>query len=78
MFSTKLRFSGAAGYQLAGLFSGAIAPIVSIAPVAKFHTPYAVPIYVPAMLILTLIAIKVSPETSQLDLREDHEPVPTG
>ncbi|MDT7624888.1 MAG: hypothetical protein QOF99_5789, partial [Pseudonocardiales bacterium] len=31
LFSTKLRFSGAAGYQLAGVLSGGIAPIVSIA-----------------------------------------------
>ncbi|MBV9313377.1 MAG: MHS family MFS transporter [Pseudonocardia sp.] len=41
LFSTKLRFSGAAGYQLAGLLSGAIAPIVAIGLVAKFDTPYA-------------------------------------
>jgi MFS family permease len=46
LFTTKLRFSGTAGCQLAGLFSGAIAPIVYIALVEKFHTPYAVSIYV--------------------------------
>src|SRR5882757_1886892 len=76
LFSTKLRFSGAAGYQLAGLFSGAIAPIVSIALVSKFHTPFAVSIYVLAMLVLTLIALKASPETARLDLRYDTPDVP--
>lgn len=65
LFATNLRFSGAAGYQLAGLLSGAIAPIVAITLVAKFHTPYAVSCYVLSMLALTLIAIKASPETAR-------------
>jgi metabolite-proton symporter len=68
LFTTKLRFSGAAGYQLAGLFSGAIAPIVAIALVERFHTPYAVSVYVLAMLVLTLLALKASPETARTDL----------
>jgi metabolite-proton symporter len=72
LFSTKLRYSGTAGYQLAGLLSGAIAPIVAIALVKQWHTPYAVSIYVLAMIVLTLLAILASPETSRGDLRENH------
>jgi len=71
LFSTKLRFSGAAGYQLAGVLSGGIAPIVSIALVAHFGTAYAVSVYVLAMLTLTLIALKYAPETAHRDLTED-------
>ncbi|MDT7749186.1 MAG: hypothetical protein QOD96_2848, partial [Pseudonocardiales bacterium] len=52
------------------------APIVSIALVSKFHTPFAVSIYVLAMLVLTLIALKASPETARLDLRYDTPDVP--
>ena len=74
LFSTKLRFSGAAGYQLAGLFSGAVAPIAAITLVAWFHSAYAVSIYVLAMLALTLIAVKVSPGTAHTDLPD--EPIP--
>jgi len=68
--------ASAAGYQLAGLFSGAIAPIVSIALVAKFHTPYAVSIYVLAMLALTMIALRAAPETARRDLHEDTPDTP--
>ncbi|WP_028934948.1 MFS transporter [Pseudonocardia spinosispora] len=71
LFATKLRFSGAAGYQLAGVISGGIAPIVSIALVAQFGTVYAVSVYVVAMLALTLIALKAAPETAHADLADD-------
>jgi metabolite-proton symporter len=72
LFSTKLRFSGAAGYQLAGVLSGGIAPIVSIALVARFGTAYAVSCYVLAMLALTLIALRYAPETAHRDLTNEH------
>ncbi|HEY0817023.1 MAG TPA: MFS transporter [Pseudonocardia sp.] len=77
MFSTKLRYSGASmGYQVAGIFGGGIAPIVSIALVKAFHTTVAVSIYVLAMLIITLIAVKIAPETAHLDLRDDRPDTP--
>jgi metabolite-proton symporter len=73
LFSTKLRYSGASmGYQIAGIFGGAIAPIVSIALVQAFGTAYAVSFYVLAMVIITLIALKFAPETARVDLRDDH------
>jgi len=77
LFSTKLRFSGAAGYQLAGVLSGGIAPIVSIALVAKFGSAYAVSVYVLTMIVLTLIALKAAPETARRDLTEEHPDVPS-
>jgi hypothetical protein len=73
MFSTKLRYSGASmGYQIAGIVGGGIAPIVSIALVRVFHTAFAVSIYVLAMMILTLIALKFAPETSRNDLNDEN------
>jgi metabolite-proton symporter len=73
LFSTKLRYSGASmGYQIAGIFGGAIAPIVSIALVSAFGSAYAVSFYVLAMLIITLIALKFAPETARVDLHDDH------
>ncbi|GAA5156186.1 MFS transporter [Pseudonocardia eucalypti] len=72
LFSTRLRYSGASmGYQLAGILGGAIAPIVSIALVREFHTAYAVSVYVLAMLLLTLVALKLAPETSRSDLVDE-------
>jgi metabolite-proton symporter len=70
LFSTELRYSGASmGYQLAGVLGGGIAPIVAIALVRSTGTPYAVSVYVLAMMLLTLIALAVAPETSERSLR---------
>ena len=76
LFSTKLRYSGSAAYQLAGVVSGAIAPIVAIALYQSFGTAYAVSGYVLAMLLITLLAIVCAPETAHADLREEHPDTP--
>jgi MFS family permease len=71
LFSTELRYSGASmGYQLAGVLGGGIAPIVAIALVDRFDTAYAVSVYVLAMVVLTLVALAVAPETSDRSLRQ--------
>lgn len=73
MFSTELRYSGASmGYQIAGILGGAIAPIVSIALVSAFGSAFAVSVYLAAMMVLTLVALRIAPETARADL---HEPV---
>jgi metabolite-proton symporter len=72
LFSTKLRYSGASmGYQIAGVLGGGIAPLVSIALVSATGTPFAVSFYVLAMVVLTLIALAVAPETARIDLRDE-------
>jgi len=69
MFSTELRYSGASmGYQFAGILGGAIAPIVAIALAGTFGSAYAVSVYLAAMMVLTLIALKLAPETAWTDL----------
>ncbi|MCW2702627.1 MAG: transporter [Blastococcus sp.] len=71
LFSTELRYSGASmGYQLAGVLGGGIAPIVAISLVDAFGTAYAVSVYVLAMVVLTLVALAVAPETSERSLRQ--------
>ena len=72
LFSTKLRYSGASmGYQIAGVLGGGIAPLVSIALVSATGTPFAVSFYVLAMVVLTLIALAVAPETARIDLHDE-------
>jgi MFS family permease len=74
LFSTELRYSGASmGYQLAGVLGGGIAPIVAISLVNAFGTAYAVSVYVLAMVLLTLAALAVAPETSERSLRQDSQ-----
>jgi hypothetical protein len=75
LFSTKLRYSGASmGYQIAGVLGGGIAPLVSIALARSFGTPFAVSAYVLAMVVLTLVALAVAPETSRMDMHEEPAP----
>jgi len=78
LFSTELRYSGASmGYQIAGVFGGGIAPLVSIALVSAFGTAYAVSFYVLAMVVITLVALAFAPETARADLRDDRPGVAT-
>jgi metabolite-proton symporter len=66
LFSTRLRYSGASmGYQIAGIFGGALAPIIAIKLVATTGGAFAVSVYVAAALLLTLIALAFAPETSR-------------
>lgn len=69
LFSTRLRYSGASmGYQIAGIFGGALAPIISIRLVQATGTPFAVSAYVLVALALTLVALWWAPETSREDI----------
>jgi metabolite-proton symporter len=78
LFTTTLRYSGASmGYQIAGILGGGIAPIVSIALVKRFETPFAVSGYVLAMAVITLVALKFAPENAGRDLDELDAPEPT-
>ena len=79
MFSTRLRYSGASmGYQIAGIFGGALAPIIAIKLVDSTGSAFAVSVYVAAALLLTLVALAFAPETSRLpDLDTDAAPVPS-
>jgi metabolite-proton symporter len=72
MFPTKIRYTGASmGYQLAGIFGGALAPIISVALLGRFDTSLVVSLYVVAVLALTTACVLLAPETSQIDLHAD-------
>lgn len=72
MFPTKIRYTGASmGYQLAGIFGGALAPIISVALLDRYDTSLVVSLYVVAVLTLTTVCVLLAPETSQIDLHVD-------
>jgi metabolite-proton symporter len=53
-FSTRLRYSGASmGYQIAGIFGGALAPIIAVKLVAATGSTLSVSLYVLAALLVT-------------------------
>jgi metabolite-proton symporter len=69
LFATELRYSGASmGYQVAGIFGGALAPIVAIKLVGWTGTAISVAWYVTAMLAITAVALLAAPETAKLPL----------
>jgi metabolite-proton symporter len=79
MFPTKVRYTGASmGYQLAGIFGGALAPIISVALLDRYDTSLVVSLYVVAVLALTTVCVLLAPETSRADLHEDPAPEPAG
>jgi len=72
LFSTRLRYSGASlGYQIAGVLGGALAPIISIALLGRFHTWLAISLYVSAMLLITIVAVFAAQETSTINLHAE-------
>jgi metabolite-proton symporter len=77
LFSTRLRYSGASmGYQVAGIFGGALAPIISIKLVQTTGTAMSVAAYVLAALSITLVALWFAPETARVDLHDEQPDVP--
>jgi MFS family permease len=69
LFATELRYSGASmGYQVAGIFGGALAPIIAIKLVARTHSAMSVSWYVLAMLAITTLALLAAPETAEMPL----------
>nr|MBA2516587.1 MFS transporter [Solirubrobacterales bacterium] len=72
MFGTEVRYSGASlGYQLAGVFGGALAPIIAVALLNRYDSPVPVSIYVAAALSVTVAAVLISNETAAADLTEE-------
>jgi metabolite-proton symporter len=70
-FGTRVRYSGASmGYQLAGIFGGALAPIIATALLAWSGSSLAVSLYVLGALAITLIALAAAPETAGEDLEQ--------
>lgn len=77
LFGTRVRYSGASlGYQLAGIAGGALAPIISVALLARYDSWVPVALYVLAGLLVTLAALAVAPETARSDIdAADRSPV---
>src|SRR4030095_8584980 len=72
MFPTKVRYTGdSMCYQLAGIFGGALAPIISVALLDRYDTWIAVSVYAVAMLLITIVCVLLAPEPSKIDLHAD-------
>ena len=62
------------GYQLAGVLGGALAPIIAVALLDRFDSPYAISVYVLAALLVRIAAVLVARETAAMELTADQAP----
>ena len=64
LFGTRVRYSGAAlGSQLATVFAGGLAPLISTALMASYGAS-AVALYIIVMAVLTIVSVMVAAETA--------------
>jgi metabolite-proton symporter len=69
MFPTKVRCTGSSlGFQLAGIFGGAPAPLIVVPLVAAFGSSLPVSIYLAATLLLIVVCVLAAPETAHKNL----------
>lgn len=69
LFPTKVRYTGAGiGFQTAGVFGGALAPIIATSLVAAFNSWIPVAAYLAAMLLLLIVSVGASRETATAEM----------
>jgi MFS family permease len=72
LFDTRLRTSGASfGYQVAAIFGGAPAPLIATLLIERFHTTFAVTVYVALTAVLACVSALLARETRHRQLAED-------
>jgi hypothetical protein len=66
-----VRYTGASmGYQLAGIFGGALAPIIATALLDQFKSSVYVSVYVVVVLALAVLCVLMAKETAHADIDE--------
>lgn len=71
LFATRVRVTGASlGFQFAGVFGGALAPLIATGLVARFDSLTPVAIYLAAVSALIAVAAFAARETAHIDLSD--------
>ncbi len=71
-FKGHLRYSGASlGYQLASVIAGGPAPFIAAWLFAKYHSAYAIAIYIAACSVVTLVATSMMSDYTGKDIDAD-------
>jgi MFS family permease len=69
LFGTDVRYSGASiGYQLASIFAGSLAPIISVWLLGRYGTSTPISVYVALAAVVTVVAVTAARETAGTDL----------
>ena len=72
-FQGRLRYSGASlGYQLASIFAGGPAPLIATALLARYHSGYAIALYLLACAVISFVATVYMTDRTNRGI-EDHD-----
>ncbi len=73
-FTPRLRYSGASlGYQLASIIAGGPAPLIATALIAKFHSGFAIAVYIALCSIISLVAAALMPDYTGKDISREYD-----
>ncbi len=76
-FTGRLRYSGASlGYQLASVIAGGPAPLIATALFARYHSGYAIAVYVLICALLSLVAALALEDRTNRDISGEHHMAP--
>jgi len=72
-FTGRLRYSGASlGYQLASIIAGGPAPLIAAALFARYHSGYAIALYILFCGILSLVSAAAITDYTNKDISDEH------
>jgi metabolite-proton symporter len=73
-FTGKLRYSGSSlGYQLASVIAGGPAPLIATWLFGKYHTPYAIAVYIAVCAVISLVATALMTDYTGKDIGGEYE-----
>jgi MFS family permease len=73
-FTGKLRYSGSSlGYQLASVIAGGPAPLIATWLFGKYHTPYAIAVYIGVCAVISLVATALMTDYTGKDIGGEYE-----
>lgn len=75
LFATRVRMTGASiGFQFAGVFGGALAPLIAVGLIDRFGSTLPVAIYLAVVCVLIAVAAAAARETAHINLSADDRP----
>jgi MFS family permease len=73
-FTPRLRYSGASlGYQLASVIAGGPAPLIATWLFARYHSGYAIAVYIAACAVVSLISAAMMPDYTGKDIGAEYD-----
>jgi MFS family permease len=73
-FTPRLRYSGASlGYQLASILAGGPAPIIATVLLARYHSGYAIAIFIAVCAVISLVSASLMPDHTGKNISAEYD-----